>query len=106
MAIGFRSSTFASGSHTVANQNSFNLLYKGVDVYRSSGYYQNFSDAHNLMSYRHTRAHNTILVNGIGQPYSLKDTATSPVPWAATTFPIVSEMPPTLIAASATTRCG
>ena len=72
MAIGFRSSTFASGSHTVANQNCFNLLYKGVDVYRSSGYYQNFSDAHNLMSYRHTRAHNTILVNGIGQPYSLK----------------------------------
>lgn len=72
MAIGFRSSTFASGSHTVANQNSFNLLYKGTDVYRSSGYYQNFSDAHNLMSYRHTRAHNTILVNGIGQPYSLK----------------------------------
>lgn len=72
MAIGFRSSTFASGSHTVANQNSFNLLYKGVDVYRSSGYYQNFSDAHNLMSYRHTRAHNTLLVNGIGQPYSLK----------------------------------
>ncbi len=72
MTIAFRSSTFASGSHTVANQNSFNLLYKGVDVYRSSGYYQNFSDAHNLMSYRHTRAHNTILVNGIGQPYSLK----------------------------------
>ena len=72
LTIGFRSSTFASGSHTVANQNSFNLLYKGVDVYRSSGYYQNFSDAHNLMSYRHTRAHNTILVNGIGQPYSLK----------------------------------
>lgn len=72
LTIGFRSSTFASGSHTVANQNSFNLLYKGVDVFRSSGYYQNFSDAHNLMSYRHTRAHNTILVNGIGQPYSLK----------------------------------
>lgn len=72
LTIGFRSSTFASGSHTVANQNSFNLLYKGVDVYRSSGYYQNFSDAHNLMSYRHTRAHNSILVNGIGQPYSLK----------------------------------
>ena len=27
MAIGFRSSTFASGSHTVANQNCFCLLY-------------------------------------------------------------------------------
>ena len=70
LALSFRSSTFGSGSHTTASQNAFNLLFRGTDVYRSSGYYQNFSDAHNLMSYRHTRAHNTILVNGIGQPYS------------------------------------
>lgn len=70
LALAFRSSTFGSGSHTVSNQNAFNLLYRGADVYRSSGYYTNFSDAHNLMSYRHTRAHNTILVNGIGQPFS------------------------------------
>lgn len=72
LSLSFRSSTFGSGSHTVANQNSFNLLYKGTDIYRSSGYYQNFSDAHNLMSYRHTRAHNSILINGIGQPFSMK----------------------------------
>ena len=72
LALSFRSSTFGSGSHTTASQNAFNLLYGGRNVYRSSGYYQNFSDAHNLMSYRHTRAHNTILVNGIGQPYSTK----------------------------------
>lgn len=70
LALSFRSSTFGSGSHTTASQNAFNLLYKGVDVYRSTGYYQNFGDAHNLMSYRHTRAHNSLLVNGIGQPYS------------------------------------
>ncbi|WP_244074421.1 DUF4962 domain-containing protein [Bacteroides uniformis] len=70
LTLSFRSSTYGSGSHTTASQNAFNLLYRGADVYRSSGYYQNFSDAHNLMSYRHTRAHNTILVNGIGQPYS------------------------------------
>lgn len=70
LALSFRSSTFGSGSHTTASQNAFNLLYKGTDVYRSTGYYQNFSDAHNLMSYRHSRAHNTLLVNGIGQPYS------------------------------------
>lgn len=70
LALSFRSSTFGSGSHTTASQNAFNLLYKGTDVYRSSGYFQNFADAHNLMSYRHTRAHNTILVNGIGQPFS------------------------------------
>lgn len=72
LALSFRSSIFGSGSHTLSNQNAFNLLFRGVDVYRSSGYYLNFSDAHNLMSYRHTRAHNTILVNGIGQPYSTK----------------------------------
>lgn len=72
LALSFRSSIFGSGSHTLADQNAFNLLYRGVDVFRSSGYYLNFSDAHNLMSYRHTRAHNTILVNGIGQPYSTK----------------------------------
>ena len=70
LALSFRSSTFGSGSHTTASQNAFNLLFKGHDVYRSTGYYQAFADAHNLMSYRHTRAHNTILVNGIGQPYS------------------------------------
>lgn len=72
LALSFRSSTFGSGSHTTASQNAFNLLFGGKDVYRSTGYYQAFADAHNLMSYRHTRAHNTILVNGIGQPYSTK----------------------------------
>lgn len=69
--LSFRSSPFGSGSHTTSSQNAFNLLYRGSEVYRSSGYYLNFSDAHNLMSYRHTRAHNTLLVNGIGQAFSV-----------------------------------
>lgn len=72
MALAFRSSPFASGSHTLADQNGFRLLYKGKDLFISSGYYQNFADAHNLLSYRHSRAHNTILVNGIGQPFDMK----------------------------------
>ncbi|MBM6964774.1 DUF4962 domain-containing protein [Phocaeicola plebeius] len=70
LSLAFRSSTFGSGSHTLADQNSFNLLYGGKEVYYHTGYYLNFSDAHNLMSYRHTRAHNSILVDGIGQPFS------------------------------------
>lgn len=70
LSLSFRSSTFGSGSHTLADQNSFNLLYRGDYVYHNTGYYQNFCDKHNLLSYRHTRAHNTILVDGIGQPYS------------------------------------
>lgn len=70
--LSFRSGPFGGGSHTLSDQNSFNLHFMGVPVYRSSGYYLNFSDPHNLLSYRHTRAHNTILVDGIGQPFSTK----------------------------------
>lgn len=72
MSLSFRSSPFGSGSHTLADQNSFKLLYKGVYVYMNAGYYQNFSDKHNLLQYRHTRGHNTMLVNGIGQPFTSK----------------------------------
>lgn len=70
--VSFRSSPFGSGSHTLSDQNSFNVSYKGVPVYRSGGYYLNFSDPHNLLSYRHTRAHNTLLVDGIGQPFTIR----------------------------------
>ena len=72
MYLSFRSSPFGSGSHTHSNQNAFNIHYNGIPVYRSVGYYLNFSDAHNLMSYRHTRAHNTILVDGKGQPFTTR----------------------------------
>ena len=70
--LSFRSSPFGSGSHTLSDQNSFNLHFRGVPVYRSTGYYLHFSDPHNLLSYRHTRAHNTILVDGIGQPFTTR----------------------------------
>lgn len=72
LCLSFRSSPFGSGSHTHSNQNAFNLHFRGVPVYHSTGYYTNFKDAHNLLSYRHTRAHNTLLVDGIGQPFSLE----------------------------------
>lgn len=72
LQIGFRSSQFGSGSHTTACQNAFNLVYAGQRIFGSAGYYQNFSDAHNLLQYRHTRGHNTILVNGMGQPYTTR----------------------------------
>lgn len=73
MTLSFRSSTFGGNSHTLANQNSFNLLYKGLDVLCNGGYYVGSGNQpYNLLCYRHTRGHNTILVNGIGQPYSLE----------------------------------
>ncbi len=70
VSLSMRSSQFGSGSHTLADQNAFFLQYHGTNVYQTSGYYLNFSDRFNLLSYRHSRAHNTILVDGKGQPYS------------------------------------
>lgn len=72
MSLAFRSSPFGSGSHTLADQNSFKLLYKGVYVYMNAGYYQNFADAHNLLQFRNTRGHNTIMINNIGQPFTTR----------------------------------
>ncbi len=68
--ISFLSSPFGSGSHTHSHQNAFNLHCGGKPVFRAAGHYFNFCDPHNLMSYRHTRASNSVLVDGIGQPFS------------------------------------
>ncbi len=72
LSLSFRSSPYGSGSHTHSNQNAFNLHFRGTPVYRSVGHYMNFSDAHNLLSYRNTRAHNTLLIDGIGQPFTTR----------------------------------
>lgn len=72
LSLSFRSSPFGSGSHTHSNQNAFNLRYGGKAVYNAVGHYMSFSDPHNLLSYRHTRAHNTLLINGIGQPFTTR----------------------------------
>lgn len=72
MTLAFRSSPFGSGSHTLSDQNGFKLLYKGQYVYMSAGYYQEYGDKHDLLQHRHTRGQNSILVNGIGQPFSTR----------------------------------
>lgn len=69
-SLSFRSSRYGCSQHTYANQNAFNVLYKGVDVFRNTGYYIKYASPHHIMSCRHTRAHNTILVNGIGQSFT------------------------------------
>ncbi|VGO22329.1 DUF4962 domain-containing protein [Pontiella sulfatireligans] len=68
-AVYFRSSPFGAKGHMHANQNAFNLSRKGEPLFYSTGYYTSFCDPHAMSSYRHTRAHNTILVNGCGQAY-------------------------------------
>lgn len=70
ISLSFHSSPFGSGNHTHSNQNAFNLHYGGEAIYHAVGHYMSFADPHNLLSYRHTRAHNTLLVDGIGQPFT------------------------------------
>lgn len=70
LAVSFKSSRFGCTQHTYANQNAFNILYRGADVFRNTGHYFKYASPHHIMDYRHTRAHNTILVDGIGQAFA------------------------------------
>lgn len=63
----FRSSPYGGTSHALANQNAFNTFYGGKEIFYSSGHRTGFTDDHCMYAYRNTRAHNTILVNGMGQ---------------------------------------
>ncbi|MDL2303256.1 DUF4962 domain-containing protein [Dysgonomonas sp. OttesenSCG-928-D17] len=65
--LSFRSSPYGSTSHALANQNAFNTFYGGKSLFYSSGHHISFTDQHSIYSHRSTRAHNTILVNGMGQ---------------------------------------
>lgn len=63
----FRSSPYGSTSHALANQNAFNTFFGGKPLFYSSGHHIEFTDVHSMLCHRGTRAHNTILVNGMGQ---------------------------------------
>ena len=75
VTLAFRSSPFGAGSHTLADQNSFKLLYKGRYVYTNVGRYgdpDKYGAAHDILQYRNTRGHNTVMINNIGQPFTTK----------------------------------
>ena len=65
--LSFRSSPYGSTSHALANQNAFNTFYGGSSLFYSSGHHIEFTDDHSVYCHRATRAHNSILVNGMGQ---------------------------------------
>ena len=67
--LSMRSSPYGTTGHAHAAQNAFNILYGGEPLFFHTGYYTNWADNHTIHSYRHTRAHNSILVDGIGQNF-------------------------------------
>ena len=64
----FRSSPYAGFNHAHADQNSFNITAFGEYLIVDSGYYTSFGDEHHSGWTVQTKAHNTILVDGHGQP--------------------------------------
>ena len=65
--LSYRSSPYGATSHALANQNAFNTFFGGKAIFYSSGHRTGFTDDHCMYAYRNTRAHNSILVNGMGQ---------------------------------------
>ena len=63
LQVTLHSSPYGSLMHTHPCQNAFNLAYGGQDLFWKTGFY-NGGGWHNLLSYKCSRAHNTIMADG------------------------------------------
>lgn len=66
----FKSSPFGSIGHGHNDQNSMNLSAFGKILLLDSGFYNYYNSPHHKGWTQTTRAHNSILMNGTGQPYN------------------------------------
>ncbi|TZF86533.1 DUF4962 domain-containing protein (plasmid) [Pedobacter sp. BS3] len=67
MAVYLNANPFGAAGHGHAAQNAITVNYKGAKIFGGTGYYSNFSDAHNLLDYRSSRGYCTILADSLGQ---------------------------------------
>lgn len=70
LAVSFSSAVNGSFQHLHPAQNAFCVGYGGEPLFWRSGYY-NGGQAHDAMSYKASRAHNTLLVDGLMQGFDL-----------------------------------
>lgn len=70
ITLEFRSSPYGAFAHAHADQNSFNLMACGEKLVVDSGCYIGWHDRHHYGYTIRTAAHNTILVDGRGQPFN------------------------------------
>ncbi len=68
--IFFRSSPWGSQSHSHSDQNSFVIHAGGEILAADVGYYTYYGDEYHVKFSRATPAHNTLLIDGAGQPKS------------------------------------
>ncbi|MHC4496798.1 MAG: heparinase II/III family protein, partial [Planctomycetota bacterium] len=67
LMLAFRSSPYGSFNHAHADQNAFNVIFGGKRLFSNTGYYISYGDAHFKGWYKHSRGHNTVLIDGRGQ---------------------------------------
>ena len=72
LIFAFKCSPYGSARHSHADQNSFSIIAYGKPLVLDSGYYIAHADRHATGWYVQTKAHNTILVDGMGQKVSKK----------------------------------
>lgn len=70
LMVAMRSSPFGCYGHFLADQNAFNVLYGGERTFFRTGYKVTMTDPHRTGWYQHTKSNNSVLVDGMGQPYS------------------------------------
>ncbi|ODS87352.1 MAG: hypothetical protein ABS46_00240 [Cytophagaceae bacterium SCN 52-12] len=70
--VAFRASPYGAYGHAHADQNTFNVMVDGKRLFFRTGYKVAMNDPHRLGWSMHTKAHNGILINGEGQPYSIE----------------------------------
>lgn len=63
----FRSSPYGPTGHGHSDQNSFHIIAYNEPLLLDTGYYTASGDRHHVGWTRQTKAHNTILVDGLGQ---------------------------------------
>jgi hypothetical protein len=68
LMVSMRSSPFGSTSHAHADQNGFNIQYGGEKLFYNSGYRPSMGVPHYEHWFKATIGHNTILIDGKGQP--------------------------------------
>ncbi len=69
LMVAMRSSPYGAYGHMLADQNTFQILYGGKRLFYNSGFKIDMKDPHRLLWYKHTRGHNGILIDDLGQPF-------------------------------------
>lgn len=67
--VALRSSPYGTFGHNLASHNAFNVIYQGEYLFVPYGHRHGGAE-NNVACYQHSRGHNTVLVDGKGQPLS------------------------------------